>query len=209
MLSYLLDGVEYRPYNHLYAVSRCGKFLRKGKSVTPRLRQDGYLEIGKLLAHRAVASVWCGKPDDTNHVHHKNHIKTDNRSENLEWITPQEHFGDRHKETNGKHKLSEESKNKIRITRLGTKASEQTKRKQREANLRLGIKPLPRPIGYKCSAESREKMRINHPRTTPCIIFGVTYSSVHHAAKILGIKRTTIRKRCLSNNFSEYQLQGK
>lgn len=41
-------------------------------------------------------------------------------------------------------------------------------------------------------------------RAHPCIIKGVKYSSYPVAAKVLGIKRTTIRDRLLSTNFPEY-----
>ena len=41
-------------------------------------------------------------------------------------------------------------------------------------------------------------------RASPCVINGVKYSSYPIAAKMLGIKRTTMRWRLLSPNFPEY-----
>lgn len=204
MLSYLLDGVEYRPYNHLYSVSSCGKFLRKLIPYEPKLRPDGYLSVGhQLLAHRIVAAVWCDKPEGADHVHHINHNKADNRAENLEWVSPKEHFNEFH-EDHGKHTMSEAGKAKLRSLRLGSKTSEETKQKQREASLRLGLKPPAPAKGYKHKEGSKIKMSENSPNALPCVIFGVVYPSVKVASEKLGMKRLTVRKRILSPNFTEY-----
>lgn len=206
MESVIVDGVEYRPFNHLYAVSRCGKFLRNLRPTEPKLRPDGYLSIGRRqLAHRLVASVWCEKPADATHVHHINGDKADNRAENLEWVTPKQHFGERHENT-GKHTMSDAGKAKLRALRAGSTTSEETKAKQRAASIRLGCKPPPRPVGYRCSEESKAKMRDNSPNALRCKVFGVDYSSMKLAAEALGIKRLTLRKRCYSENFPDYQL---
>lgn len=210
MISYLLDGVEYRPFDHLYAVSHCGRFLRKGVPSCPKQRQDGYLHIGRRqLAHRLVAAVWCERPEGANHVHHINHIKTDNRAENLQWVSPKQHMGECHADTAGRHTMPESAKARLRQFRTGMKHTEETKRKIGDAILRLGIKP-PRPqAGYSHPESAKARMRLNSPNATPCVVFGVRYSSVHAASEVLGIKRPTLRKRCLSKNFPEYQLERK
>lgn len=206
MLTIIYDGIEYKPYDHLYAVSRCGKVLRKNQPATPVIRKDGYFNVGRRrLLHRMIAFVWCAKPDGANHVHHINHDKADNRADNLQWLTPKVHFSEKHKSHSLGHKMSEAGKAKLRALRTGSKTSEATKQKQRDAALRLGYKPPPRPVGFKLSEESKKKIRDNSKRSRPCVIFGVTYQSIRDAALALNIKSGTLRKRILSANFSEYQ----
>lgn len=57
---------------------------------------NGYIHIGLInngkqlwrLAHRLLAETWLKKPDSNhNIVNHINHIRSDNRIENLEWVT--------------------------------------------------------------------------------------------------------------------------
>ena len=206
MLSTTFEGVEYRFYDHLYAVSKCGRFLRKLRPFEPRTRQDGYLDVGRQrLAHRMVATCWCERPEAARHVHHINHDKSDNRAENLEWVAPKEHFGDRHPNT-GKHVVPESTKQRLRTLRLGAVTSEETKQKQREASLRLGCKPPPRPKGTKMGPEALAKMSENSPNARACEIEGVRYASFREAGKALGMKPHTLRKRCISQNFPSYQL---
>jgi hypothetical protein len=39
-------------------------------------------------------------------------------------------------------------------------------------------------------------------------VFGVVYRSFAEAAKATGIHRFTLRKRCLSDNFPDYELHS-
>ena len=84
MISFTVDGVEYRAFNHLYAVSRCGKVVRKHRPYTPSKHSQGYLSLGsKFLVHRVVAECWMDGFDASKQIHHINGVKTDNRLENL------------------------------------------------------------------------------------------------------------------------------
>lgn len=138
-------------------------------------------------------------------VHHKNHVKADSAADNLEWVTPKQHIGDRHHDEVGKYVRTDVTKQKLRDYRTGLKTSEETKQKQREASLRLGSKP-PSFLGLMHSKETLEKMRKNHGKNTACEVFGVLYRSFSEAARALGEKPLSLRKRCLSKNFPDYKL---
>lgn len=209
MNSITIDGTTFRFYDHLYAVSRAGIVLRNLLPYEPRVRPDGYADVGrKRLLHRMVATCWCDRPEGAQHVHHKNHNKSDNRAANLEWVTPKQHNNDYHPGISRGHVMSELGKQKLRDLRKGSVTNEITKQKQREANLRAGIKPPPRPLGTKCSVEAIAKMRANSPNAAACEILGVTYPSFSAASRALGQKPHTLRKRCLSENFPDYKVRG-
>ena len=204
MISIQVDGIEYRFFDHLYAVSRCGKVLRKLQPYAPTPRPDGYTMLGrKRLTHRVVAVCWLESFDPKKHVHHVNGNKSDNRAENLECLTAKEHHGERHAETNGRHSVSFEAREKIRQARLGSVTTEETKAKQRAAL--LGRK---RPYFKRTahSKESKQTRSLKHPRNTKCSVLGVEYRSFAEAALATGIHRFTIRKRCLSENFPDFRV---
>jgi len=204
MISIQVDGIEYRFFDHLYAVSRCGKVLRKLQPYTPTPRPDGYTMLGrKRLTHRVVAACWLESFDSKKHVHHINECKSDNRAENLECLTAKEHHGERHAELHGHYARTPETREKIRQARLGSVTTEETKAKQRAAL--LGRK---RPYFKRAahSDESKQTRSLEHPRNTGCSVLGVEYRSFAEAAKATGIHRFTIRKRCLSENFPDFRV---
>ena len=208
MLHITFNGTVYRFFDHLFAVSRSGLVLRKLQPYEPRKRPDGYLTLGReRLMHRVVAECWCDKPEGANHVHHKNHDKSDNRASNLEWVTPKHHVSELHAGTSKGHSMSEAGKQRLRLLRLGSKTSESTKQKQREASIRLGYKPPPRAVGTKCTEDAVAKMRDNSPNAMQCEINGILYQSFSEAARALGEKPHSLRKRCLSENFPSYRVR--
>ena len=207
MTVFNFDGITYKVFNSNYAVSRCGKALRKFAPYTPYLTKNGYLLLGsKWLLHRAVAECWLEGFDPSKQIHHINHDKTDNRVENLECLSQSEHLKERHADllsACGQYIRTDETRKKIRQARLGKVTSEETKAKQRAAL--LGRK---RPYFSRAShsEESKQQRSLTHPRNTRCRVFGVEYRSFADAANATGIHRFTIRKRCLSENFPDYEI---
>lgn len=208
MKSITINGITYRFYDHLYAVSRKGLVLRKLESYEPKPRPDGYVSVGRRrLLHRMVATCWCEKPDGANHVHHKNHKRNDNCASNLEWVTPKTHMNEFHADVSRGHSMSDAGKQKLRDMRLGSVTSEETKQKQRAASLRIGCKPPPRKVGTKCSPEAILKMKQNSPNAMQCEVNGILYRSFNEAGAALGEKPHSLRKRCLSKNFPNYRVR--
>lgn len=180
MISFQMDGIEYRAFNHLYAVSRCGKVLRKMLCYTPPIRPDGYATLGrKKLMHRVVASCWIPNPENAKHVHHINGNKADNRVDNLEWVTPKVHMRERHGGEIGHYIRTDETRRKLSAWRTGRKDSEATR------------------------AKKALSLAINCPKR-PCVFQGVSYPSVASAARAAGVGNSTFRVRALSKNFPEY-----
>lgn len=204
----LFNGVEYRSFDHLYAVARDGSVLRQMQPYTPTVHTLGYLTAGRRrLVHRMVAACWVDGFAPHKHVHHKDHNKTNNHADNLECMTALEHMRDHHADIPRGRFMSDAGKAKLRALRLGSRLSDETKAKQRAANLRLGVKPPPPVRGVKRSADTRAKMRQNSTTNNPCRVLGVSYISYRAAAEATGIKSGTIRKRCLSENFPDYKLE--
>ena len=109
----------------------------KGKELSPHLHPNGYLVVVLSLkskritkkVHRLVAISFIDG-DTTLQVNHINGIKTDNRSENLEWVTFSENQTHAYKlglsvsskgEDHGHHKLTEENVLEIRRLHSTTK----------------------------------------------------------------------------------------
>lgn len=85
-----------------YAISDDGRVysLRRHLWLTPKNNHDGYLRIQLwnhqqcrfVGIHRLVAEAFLENPKGCKVVNHKNGIKSDNRVENLEWVTQQDNI---------------------------------------------------------------------------------------------------------------------
>lgn len=92
-----------RSVERIIASVRRGKpFARRqpGKVMSPRVNRWGYSQIslgsrhlkGRCISvHKLVALAFIGpRPQPRAQINHKNGVKTDNRVENLEWVTARE-----------------------------------------------------------------------------------------------------------------------
>ena len=76
---------------------RSGLRLTRGQELKQILNKKGYPEVRLRkqgchvrLVHKLVASAFLTKPESCTQINHINGVKTDNRVENLEWVTQSE-----------------------------------------------------------------------------------------------------------------------
>lgn len=92
--------------NGLYEVSSLGNVRRVGsdKNRQKIVLKNGYETVilsinGKVschYVHRLIAKAFLPNPNNLREINHKNHIRTDNRVENLEWCTGEYNMQDAH-----------------------------------------------------------------------------------------------------------------
>lgn len=74
---------------------------KSGVIIRGAIKSSGYVEVcikdedgnrKSRLMHRLIAGAFCERGDGQNEVNHINGVKTDNRSDNLEWVTRNENL---------------------------------------------------------------------------------------------------------------------
>lgn len=88
-------GKVYSLYNHRFMKTPCN--VAGYPEVSFHINKEKYV----LLVHRLVAEAFIPNPLNKREVNHINGIKSDNRVENLEWVTPSENI--RHAYRTGLH----------------------------------------------------------------------------------------------------------
>jgi hypothetical protein len=137
-LSRIVAGVSHGVPLKRMTPSKLLTLLPVGKNGVYRkvaLCKNG--RVKQLLVHRIVAMAFIPNPEQKPHVNHRNEIGSDNRVENLEWVTVKENanYGTRNA------RISQAEKGKVvprgvNSPSYGLKRSAETRERMRQSALR-------------------------------------------------------------------------
>ena len=130
---------QHRTSARVYEVSNLGRVKCNGKIVEPHVN-NRYLCISKFFIHRAVAELYVPNPENKPYVDHINTVTTDNRAENLRWVTHKENMNNplsrKHiSEARQGIVFSTEHRKKLSESHKGVPLSEEVKQKRRGKHL--------------------------------------------------------------------------
>jgi hypothetical protein len=109
------------------AVSSLGRFRStRGVVNTPKARANGYVEVGingkRHLLHRLIAIAFdLPKADEQTQVNHRDGDPSNNRLENLEWVTRSENINHSYKTNSNRASCALRKSKPLRARKMGTK----------------------------------------------------------------------------------------
>ena len=172
-----------------------GKILSTKVNTPPYYTRASLSVNGKMKlaqVHRLVAQAFVYNPDPEHktQVGHKDESRTNNRADNLEWVTPKENSNmplhrERVSKANEGKVLSAETKSKISLSQKGKYKGEKNpfynKHHTNEAKKKMSdIKKMTYQGG-------------NHPQAKKVICDNIVYGSAVEASKALNINRNTLK----------------
>ena len=192
--------IDIKGYENLYAVTKNGdiwsypktnKYTRHLKgNFLKKVLDNGYLYVSlhkngkqkKISVHKLVAQSYLLNPNNLPQVNHKNGIKTDNRAENLEWVTAKQNT--QHAWDNGLIKVTEKMRNIAKLKIQKWNLSEQAKVHHSKAGL----------INRKLSKEQILNIMELQKKG----------QSAYSVAKIFNVSKQTILKIYRKENYKEF-----